>query len=135
MSQNSALSIKVLVADDSEIIRRGIRQLLATETEIEIVAEAVDFAQTIQMVNDLKPRVIVMDLHMPDELNISAEDIKSQLNHGSQLLAISLSNDEETKGLAESYGASVLLDKMNLADTLAPTVVLLGRRAKSAAAQ
>jgi DNA-binding NarL/FixJ family response regulator len=135
MSQNSALSIKVLVADDSEIIRRGIRQLLATETEIEIVAEAVDFAQTIQMVNDLKPRVIVMDLHMPDELNISAEDIKSQLNHGSQLLAISLSNHEETKGLAESYGASVLLDKMNLADTLAPTVVLLGRRAKSAAAQ
>jgi DNA-binding NarL/FixJ family response regulator len=135
MSRNSAPSIKVLVADDSEIMRRGIRQLLATETEIEIVAEAADFSQTIRFVNDLKPRVIVMDLHMPGESSISPEDIKSHLNHGSQLLTISLANDEETKDLAESYGASALLDKMSLADTLIPTIVRLGRRAKSAASQ
>jgi two-component system response regulator DevR len=132
--QNSDLSIKVLVADDSEIVRRGIRQLLATQTEIEIVAEAADFAQTIQVANELRPRVIVMDLHMPDEADISPLAVRSHLNHGSQLLAISLSNDEEAKALAESFGASVLLDKMNLAATLIPAIVHLGHKRRSAVA-
>ena len=37
------MSIKILLADDSEIVRRGIRQLVAAQTEIQIVAEAADF--------------------------------------------------------------------------------------------
>jgi DNA-binding NarL/FixJ family response regulator len=122
------MSIKILLADDSEIVRRGIRQLVAAQTEIQIVAEAVDFAQTIQMANDLKPRVIVMDLHMPDEFNVTPQDMKSLLNHGSQLLAISLSNDEDAKELAESFGATILLDKIDLANTLIPTIMQLGRK-------
>jgi DNA-binding NarL/FixJ family response regulator len=131
--QNDDISIKVLLADDSEIVRRAIRQLLSAETEIEIVGEATNFAQTIQLVSDVKPEVIVLDLHMPDETNISPQAVKSHLNHGSRLLAISLSNDEEAKALAESLGASVLLDKMDLANTLIPTILQL-KRERSAAA-
>jgi two-component system response regulator DevR len=133
--QNSDTSIKILLADDSEIVRRGIRQLLATQTGIEIVGEAASFAQTVLMVSVVKPEVIVLDLHMPGETNFSPQAVKSGLNHGSQLLAISLSNDEEAKVLAESFGASVLLDKMNLADTLIPSIVRLGQQRRSAVAQ
>ena len=133
-SRDRDLLITVLLADDSEIVRRGIRQLLATQSEIEIVAEAADFAQTIQLANDLKPRLIVMDLHMPEELEAASRDIKSHLNCGSQILAISLSNDEESVALARSFGASVLLDKISLADTLIPTIVRLGQRRRWAAA-
>ena len=122
------MSIKILLADDSEIVRRGIRQLVVTQTEIQIVAEAANFAQTIQMANDLKPQVIVMDLHMPDEFNVTPQDMKSLRNHGSQLLAISLWNDEDAKELAESFGATILLDKMDLANTLIPTIMQLGRK-------
>jgi DNA-binding NarL/FixJ family response regulator len=132
--QSSDLSITVLLADDSEIVRRGIRQLLATQSEIEIVAEAADFAQTIQLANDLKPRLIVMDLHMPEELKATSPNIKSHLNCGSEILAISLSNDEDTMALARSIGATVLLDKISLADTLIPTIVRLGQRHRSAVA-
>jgi DNA-binding NarL/FixJ family response regulator len=132
--QNSDLSITVLLADDSEIVRKGIRQLLATQSEIEIVAEAADFAQTIQLANDLKPRLIVMDLHMPEELRATSQNIKSHLNCGSEILAISLSNDEDTMALARSIGATVLLDKISLADTLIPTIVRLGQRRRSAVA-
>jgi len=131
--QKGAISIKVLLADDSEIVRRGIRQLLSAETEIEIVGEAASFAQTIQIVSDVKPEVIVLDLHMPDETDFSPHAVKSHLHHGSRLLAISLSNDEEAKALAESLGASVLLDKMDLASTLIPTIMQL-KRERSAAA-
>jgi two-component system response regulator DevR len=126
-SQNNDIPIKVLVADDSKIVRRGIRQLLSGQTEITIVGEAADFAQTIQMASDLEPRVIVLDLHMPDGSAITLEEVKSRLNHGSRVLAISVWNDENTKKLAENLGAAVLLDKMDLGSGLVPTIMQLGR--------
>jgi DNA-binding NarL/FixJ family response regulator len=49
------MSIKVLLADDSKIVRRGIRSLLETVRGFERVGEADDFAQTVQTTNDLKP--------------------------------------------------------------------------------
>jgi two-component system response regulator DevR len=67
--QNSNSAIKIVLADDSEIVRRGIRQLLAAQTEIEIVGKAANFAQTIRMTRDLNPQVVILDLHMPDENN------------------------------------------------------------------
>ena len=129
----SEVPITILLADDSEIVRKGIRQLLTTHSEIEILAEAADFAQTIQMTNDLKPQVIVMDLYMPDETSFNPQDVKSHLNGCSELLAISLSNDEDAKALAESLGATILLDKANLADTLIPSIVKLSQKRRSAA--
>jgi two-component system nitrate/nitrite response regulator NarL len=127
------MSIKVLLADDSEIVRRAIRQLLATQTEIEIVGESSDFVQAIQMTKDLEPRVVILDLHMPDENQITPQDIKSQLNHSVKVLAISLSNDENARELAENLGAAVLLDKMDLAHTLIPTIMRLGSERSAAA--
>ncbi|HEY2548188.1 MAG TPA: response regulator transcription factor [Candidatus Acidoferrum sp.] len=127
--QNNCDLIKILLADDSEIVRRGIRQLLAAQSEIQIVGEAVDFAQTIRMTTDLNPQVVVLDLHMPDENNIAPEEIKSRLSHGSRVLAISIWNDEENKELAASLGAAILLDKMNLATTLVPAIIDLQRLA------
>jgi DNA-binding NarL/FixJ family response regulator len=131
--QNGDISVKVLLADDSEIVRRGIRQLLAAQIEIEIVGEAADFAQTIRMASELNPQVVILDLHMPDEKNISPQEVKSHLNHGSQVLVISVWIDEDSRELAESLGAAVFLDKMNLANTLIPTIMQL-KRERSAAA-
>ena len=104
--QKSDPSITVLLADDSEVVRRGIRQLLSARTEVALVGEAANFAQAIQMANDLGPHVVVLDLHMPDENNIPPQELKLRLNHGSRLLAMSLWNDEDSKRLAESLGAA-----------------------------
>jgi two-component system response regulator DevR len=131
--QNSDIPIKILLADDSKVVRRGIRQLLSAQTEIAIVGEAASFAQTIQMASDLRPQVIVMDLHMPDDIAITPEEVKSRLSNDFRVLAISVWNDEDTKELAENLGAAVLLDKMDLASTLVPTIMQL-KRARSAAA-
>jgi two-component system response regulator DevR len=130
-AQKSEVSITILLADDSEIVRKGIRQLLTTHSEIEILAEAANFAQTIQMTKDVKPQVIVMDLYMPDETSFTPQDVKSHLNNCSELLAISLSNDEDAKALAERLGATILLDKANLADTLIPSIVQLSQKRRS----
>jgi DNA-binding NarL/FixJ family response regulator len=131
--QNGDTSIKVLLADDSVIVRRGIRQLLSTRREIEIVGESTNFAQTIQMKKALNPHVVLLDLHMPDEKNVSSQEVKSHLTRGSKVLAISLWTDEDSRELAERLGAADFLDKMNLAYTLIPAIMQL-KHVRSAAA-
>ncbi len=112
--------IKVLLADDSDVARRAIRGLLEENPMIELVGEAVSFAQTIQMTNDLKPQVVLMDLHMKDQATITIEDMKTQLD--GLIVAMSIANDGETKALADSFGAVTLLDKTELVDELIPTI-------------
>jgi NarL family two-component system response regulator LiaR len=58
-------SIRVLVADDHAIVRKGICALLATEADIEVVGEAVDGQSAIEQVERLRPDVVLMDLVMP----------------------------------------------------------------------
>jgi DNA-binding NarL/FixJ family response regulator len=89
------------------------------------VGEAANFAQTIQIANELKPQVIVMDLHMPDETKITPQEVKDHLNQGALLLAISLWDDLDTKVLAETLGAVTLLDKRDLGNELFPTIMRL----------
>jgi DNA-binding NarL/FixJ family response regulator len=115
--------IKVLLADDNEVVRGAIRRLLGQEAGIELVGEAATFGQTIQMANDLKPQVVVLDLHMKDEEALTPEDVKRALDcRETRIVAISIWNDEETKALAESSGAFALVDKMMLASELIPII-------------
>jgi chemotaxis response regulator CheB len=109
------LSIKVLLADDSDVMRRAIVKLLNEEPSTELVGEARGFAETIQLANALKPDVLLMDLHMSDEREYSPESVRVQLSmHAGCIVAISVWNDEKAKALAERFGARVLLDKANL---------------------
>jgi len=130
--QSRDSAIEVLLADDSRVVRRAIRQLLADQIGIKIVGEAADFAQTIRMARELNPQIVILDLHMPDDNNISPQVVKSHLNHGSQVLVISVWNDEDSKKLAESLGAKVFLDKMDLAHALIPTIMRLKRERSEA---
>jgi len=57
--------IRILVADDHLIIRQGLRLIIETETDFELVGEAADGADAIKLCNDLKPDVVLMDLRMP----------------------------------------------------------------------
>ena len=65
-------SIRVLVADDHAIVRKGIRALLATELDIEIVGEAENGREAVTEVEKLRPDVILMDLVMPEMDGIEA---------------------------------------------------------------
>src|ERR1700676_4631783 len=100
--------ISVLLADDIEVVRKAIAHLLKGDPEIQVLSEAASFRQTMQLTEKLHPQILVMDLHMTDENDVTPSQIKSSLA-GSPLLAISLWNDEETKALADSHGAVALL--------------------------
>jgi DNA-binding NarL/FixJ family response regulator len=58
-------AIRVLLADDHALFRKGVASLLAAEREFEVVGEAVDGSQALQMARELMPDVILMDISMP----------------------------------------------------------------------
>src|SRR5882762_8558240 len=123
--------MKVLLADDSEVMRRSIRRLLKEYPEIELVAETFNFQQTIQAAKERVPDVILLDLHMPNPENLTLEQIRTACQ-GCQIIAISVFNDEETKTFAEKLGAAELLDKIDLGEQLIPSIQRLKRDASTA---
>jgi chemotaxis response regulator CheB len=116
------MSIRVLVADDSDVMRSAIRRILEDEPRIVVVGEAPSFAKTIRMIGDLKPDVLLFDLHMAEKRTFSPELVKSQLACICTL-AVSFSIDDEARQLAESYGAVTLLDKMKLFTDMIPAIM------------
>jgi DNA-binding NarL/FixJ family response regulator len=65
-------SIRILIADDHTLFREGIRALLASVPDIEVVGEAATGSETLSKVDALQPDVILMDIQMPDLNGIEA---------------------------------------------------------------
>src|SRR3982074_3738897 len=127
------MKIKVVLADDSDVMRAAIVSLLKEEPNIEVVGEACSFTETMQMVGDFKPDVLLLDLHLPEKREFTPQFVKSQLISVNHILALSFSNDDDAKILAESYGVAVLLDKMNLYNEMLPAIRLCLNRTKQPA--
>jgi NarL family two-component system response regulator YdfI len=60
-----AESIRILIADDHDVVRDGLRLILESEDDFEVVGEAANGAEAVRLCADLKPQVVLMDLRMP----------------------------------------------------------------------
>jgi len=60
------MSIRIIIADDHTIMREGLRTLLEKEADMEVVAEAVDGREAVELTDKLKPDVTILDLAMPN---------------------------------------------------------------------
>jgi two-component system response regulator NreC len=127
------MPIKVLLADESNVMRGAIVQLLKDDARVALVGEANTFAKLMQMTADFKPEILLMELHLPEKRDFTPIFVKSQLG-SLPVIAISVSNDAEAMDLAVSYGARVLLDKMSLYGELVPAILKFARNAPHAAA-
>ena len=112
---------KVLVADDSKLVREAVMRFFSGDRDIQTVGQAESFAQTLELAGELRPEVIIMDLHMRDERSVNPADFRAKLN-GAGLVAMSFWNDDETKALADCLGAAAFLDKTKLATDLIPAI-------------
>ncbi len=80
MSQTTTSKIRVLLADDHAIVRQGVKLILMAEPDIEVVAEAEDGEQAVEMAKKLKPDVAVLDISMPGINGVEAtRQIKAAL--------------------------------------------------------
>ena len=68
--------IKVILIDDHALIRQGIRHMLQDTREIQVVGEAGSGIETVQLVRELRPQVVILDFQLPD---ISGLEVTSRL--------------------------------------------------------
>jgi DNA-binding NarL/FixJ family response regulator len=105
------VSLKVLIADDHKIIRDGLRSLLSGYPEIQLVAEAEDGRETVELVKELSPQVVVMDIAMPDLNGIEATRQIVAEHPGIKVIALSMHSDKRFVSEMFKAGASAYLLK------------------------
>ena len=98
-------AIRIVIADDHAIVREGVSSLVAVRPDIEIVGEAEDGAQAVQLVRDLQPDVIVLDLMMPRMDGIAAIDEIKRDNPDARILVLTSFAEEEKVFTAIKAGA------------------------------
>ena len=59
------MSVRVLIADDQQLVRTGFAMILSTDSEIEVVAEATNGHEAVKLATTLAPEVVLMDIQMP----------------------------------------------------------------------
>jgi DNA-binding NarL/FixJ family response regulator len=111
--------IRVLLADDHTVVRQGLRALLATEGDIEVVGEADNGRQAIQLARNLGPDVVVMDIAMPVLNGLEAtRQITRAVPSVRVLVLSSYSDDEYVQQVTEAGAAGYLVKQTAGAELL-----------------
>lgn len=71
-SMNESRSIRVIIADDQELVRAGFAMVIGSQQDMEVVAQASDGAEAVTMAETLHPDVVLMDVRMPGMDGIEA---------------------------------------------------------------
>ena len=89
------MSIRVIIADDESLMRSGLRLLLGAANDIEIIAEAADGAEAIELTRRLCPDLVLMDIRMPvvDGLE-AAQRLLSEPDHPQVLMLTAFGTDD-----------------------------------------
>src|ERR1700730_1454112 len=103
--------IRVLIADDQALFRRGLYVVLGTEENIEVVAEAENGAEAIAKAEDLVPDVVLMDVRMPRVNGIEAARQIRDLCPSTKILMLTVSDEEDDLYEAIKAGANGYLLK------------------------
>jgi DNA-binding NarL/FixJ family response regulator len=108
--------ISVLLVDDHSLVRRGFRRMLEDEADINVVGEAADGEEAINLVRSLAPRVIVMDCALPGMNGLQATRKILQMAPGTLVLMLSMHTEETWVRQALDAGARgyVLKNAMDL---------------------
>ncbi len=109
--------INVMLVDDQNLVRKGVRSLLELSEEIEVVAEAADGAEAIRMIPEVNPDVVLLDMRMP---GMSGLDVLRELSEKEILpptIILTTFDDDELVLAGIQYGArGYLLKDVALAD-------------------
>jgi two-component system, NarL family, response regulator DegU len=104
-------AIRVIVVDDHDLFREGLRQLLETAPAIEIVGEACDGQEAIQLVSSHQPDVVLMDINMPRMDGIRATEYIVKHFPGTNVVVLTMYQDDEYAIHAVRAGAKSYLLK------------------------
>ncbi|MFI1651394.1 response regulator [Streptomyces avidinii] len=103
--------IRVLIADDQPLVRRGLALILGPDPEFEVVGEAEDGARAVALAQQLRPDVVVMDIRMPVLDGVKATEELARTLPGTRVLALSTFDMDEYVVAALRAGAYGFLPK------------------------
>lgn len=92
--QRADSPIRLLIADDHEMVRRGLMFFLGTASDITVVGQAANGTQALRMCRDLQPDVVLMDIVMPDMDGVSATAAIKNAQPNIQVIALTSFHDE-----------------------------------------
>ena len=114
--------IRVLIVDDHQVVRQGLRFLLDQEDDIEVVGECADGPSAIQAVRTLEPTVVLLDLFMPGPDGLSVLAQIKQDRPATEVLMLTSSSDDEHLLAAVRAGALAYLPKTAGVDQVVTSV-------------
>ncbi len=104
-------AIRVVISDDHDLFRRGLRMVLEAEEDIAVVAEAGDGQEAVARVEELAPDVVLMDVRMPRMGGIEATRLIRQLFPITRIIVLTVSDEEDDLLGAVKAGANGYLLK------------------------
>jgi CheY-like chemotaxis protein len=119
---NGDAPIRVVIADDHEIIRKGLVAYLENQGGIDVVGEAADGAIAVEMTRALQPDVVIMDVSMPGMNGIEATRIIKKENAGVRVIGLSLHKREDMGSAMMLAGAWAYLSKGGPPDALVAAI-------------
>ena len=115
-------AIRVIVADDHALFRRGLEMVLASEDDIEVVAEAGDGAEVVELAVEHMPDLVLMDVRMPVQGGIAAAKAIRDAAPHTKILMLTISDEEEDLYDAIKAGANGYLLKEISIDEVADAI-------------
>lgn len=122
--------MRVLIADDHAIVRQGLKALIEKEPDMEVVGEAENGEQAIEIARDLAPDIIVMDMTMPQLNGIEATKFILRENADIRVIALSMHSNRQIVKEALKAGAMAYVLKSCLFDELSRALqaVMAGKK-------
>jgi two-component system response regulator NreC len=122
-----AMKTRLLLVDDHAVVRVGLRMLLESEPDMEIVGEAISAAEALDQIPRLRPDVVLMDIGLPDMSGIEATRTVKSISPQTYVVALTIHEDEEYFFKMLEAGASGYVPKR-----AAPEELLTAIRAAAA---
>ncbi len=119
------MSIRILLADDHKILREGLRLMLHTDAQLQVIAEAEDGRTAVRLARELSPDVVIMDIAMPELNGIEATRQIVAENSALKVLAMSMHNDRQFIIEMLKAGAAGYLLKDSAFDELATAIKMV----------
>jgi two-component system, NarL family, nitrate/nitrite response regulator NarL len=114
--------IRILIADDHPIFRDGLRKLLSLEEDFQVIGEAEDGKEAVEMVQKLTPDILLLDLKMPNLSGIGALEALGDKNKTTKVIVLTASEDEAAVVQAMRMGTAGIVLKQTATELLIKSI-------------